>query len=372
MKIVFQILVIILLPVFFLTISNCKKDKNDTGIGKIFNPLENPSDGIPAGNPGWNYSVPAAAGLEDVTVPDYVVGTGTPESCTSEEFIKAVEKGGKIVFNCGNTPTTIVLKQTAKIFNDGKADVVIDGAGLITLSGDGKHRILYMNTCDQNQHWTTSHCDNQDHPRLTVQNLTFKDGNSKNESEYDGGGAIWVRGGKLKVVNCRFFNNVCASTGADVGGGAIRVFDQFNDLPVYVVNTTFGGAEGKGNIGSNGGAVSSIGVSWTFVNCLFSYNQAIGNGGNPAQANTPGGGSGGAIYNDGNLMTLTVLGSKIENNKVKAYGGAIFFVSNNHTGNIVIDQCISRNNTGGTWYPVHPGISMHSDTKISVTNSQIE
>jgi hypothetical protein len=54
--------------------------------------------------------------------------------------------------------------------------------------------------------------------------------------------------------------------------------------------------EGYGNTGSNGGAISSIGVSWTLINCLFSHNKAIGNGGNPAQEGAPGGGSGGAIY----------------------------------------------------------------------------
>ena len=36
-----------------------------------------------------------------------------------------------------------------------------------------------------------------------------------------------MRGGRFKVVNCRFFNNVCADVGPDVGGGAIRVFDQY-------------------------------------------------------------------------------------------------------------------------------------------------
>ncbi len=30
-------------------------------------------------------------------------------------------------------------------------------------------------------------CDNQDHPRLTLQNITFADGNSTIEQEYDGG-----------------------------------------------------------------------------------------------------------------------------------------------------------------------------------------
>ena len=263
------------------------------------------------------------------------------------------------------------MNKPAKVFNDANNQVVIDGGGLITLSGEGRTRILYMNTCDPEQHWTTSHCQNQDHPLLTVQNITFANGNSTTETEFDGGGAVWVRGGRFKAVNCRFFNNVCASTGPDTGGGALRVLSQFNNLPVYLVNCTFGGAEGYGNYGSNGGGISSIGVSWTIINCLFSYNKAIGNGGNPAQTGTPGGGSGGAIYNDGNTMTLKVLGTKIEHNNVKAFGGAIFFVSNNHTGSIEIDSCLVRSNPGGSWYPKYPGISMHSDTKITVTNSNI-
>ncbi len=338
----------------------------------IHNPLENPSEGPPAGNPDGKVAIPVQAGLEDVSSPDQVVGNGTPESCNCDAFVNAVAKGGKIVFNCGEDPVTIKMDRPAKVFNDANPNVVIDGGGLVTLSGEGMSRILYMNTCDPDQAWTTTHCQNQDHPRLTVQNLTFANGNSKSEKGYDGGGAIWVRGGRFKIVNCRFFNNVCASTGPDVGGGAVRVFSQYNNQPVYVVNSTFGGAEGYGNVGSNGGALSSIGVSWTIINSLFSHNEAVGNGGNPAQNDTPGGGSGGAIYNDGNTMTLTILGSKLIENKVNAYGSAIFFVTNNHTGDIRISETTIQNNIGGSWYPVYPAISMHSDTKIEVENSVIE
>jgi len=362
---------LLLFPWVITLFSGCEKD-NIQKNSIIHNPLANPHDGPPAGNPDGNYPVPLEGGLADISNPDHVIGNGTPESCTSEAFIEAVEKGGIIVFNGGNNPITITLPRTAKIFNNAKADVVIDGGGLVTLSGGGKNRILYMNTCDPNQHWTTSHCQNQDHPRLIVQNLTFADGNSTNEKEYDGGGAIWVRGGRFKAVNCRFFNNICSQSGPDVGGGAIRVFSQYNNLPVYIVNCTFGGASGFGNIGSNGGGISSIGVSWTIINSLFSYNKAVGNGGNPAKANTLGGGSGGAIYNDGNKMTLRILGTKIEHNTVNTYGAAVFFVTNNHTGDIKIDQSIIKNNTGGSWYPKYPGISMHSDTKCIVTNSIIE
>jgi hypothetical protein len=334
--------------------------------------LENPEDGPPAGNPDGDYPIPEEAGPEDTTAPNHVIGTGTPESCNCDDFIAAVEQGGKIVFNCGPQPHTIVMDRPAKVYNDANPDIVIDGGGLITLSGNGRTRILYMNTCDQSRHWTTPHCQDQDHPRLTVQNITFADGNSTAETEYDGGGAIWIRGGRFKAVNCRFFNNVCVDVGPDVGGGALRVFDQSQDKPVYLVNCTFGGADGYGNRGANGGAISSIGVSWTILNCLFSYNRALGNGGNPAESGTPGGGSGGAIYNDGNYMILSVKGTRIEYNEVNAYGSAIFFVTNDHSGIITIDKSVITNNIGGSWYPKYPQISMHSDTKIFVTNSVIE
>lgn len=362
---------LLLMLAFSLLWCQCKNEETQQ-YAEFHNPLANPADGPPAGNPAGNYPIPLEAAPEDVSLPTHVIGTGTPESVTEQAFIEAVAEGGIITFNGGTEPFTLTLSQPAKIYNDASDKVVIDGGGLVTLSGGGKSRILYMNTCDESLHWSTSHCDNQEFPHLTVQNITFVDGNSTTESQYNGGGAIWVRGGRFKIVNCRFFNNACASKGADVGGGAVRVFSQYNNQPVYVVNTTFGGADGYGNYGSNGGAVSSIGVSWSFINCLFSYNRAIGNGGNPAQSGTPGGGSGGAIYNDGNTMTLTLQGSLIEHNSVNTHGSAIFFVTNDLSGKIIIDQSVIRQNIGGSWYPIYPGISMHATTKIKITDSTIE
>ncbi|MCP3057743.1 hypothetical protein LXT21_03015 [Myxococcus sp. K38C18041901] len=364
--------VVLGMSVALLVAAGCSSD-DEPGVD-VPNPLTNPKDGPPAGNPNAEAtcSVPAEAGLADVSRPTTVVGTGTPASCTSAAFIDAVAKGGVITFDCGPEPVTLTLDRTAKVFNDKGPDIVIDGKGLVTLSGAGRHRILYMNTCDRNQVWTTSHCDNQDHPRLTLQNLTFIDASSKSETEFDGGGAVWVRGGRVKVINTRFFNNACADVGPDVGGAALRVFDQYNDLPVFVVNTTFGGKAGYGGACSNGGGISSIGVSWTVINSLFSHNRAIGNGANPSRPGTPGGGSGGAIYNDGNTMTLSLCGTRIEHNEVNAHGSAIFFVSNDHSGDIRIDRSVIQNNLGGSWYVTHPQISNHSDTPITVTNSTIQ
>jgi hypothetical protein len=350
--------------------SGSSSSGSTSGGGTYTDPHTNWQAGPAAGNPSGTYTVPAEAGADDVSAPDHVVGTGTAASCTADAFIQAVALGGKITFNCGPDAVTITLSRPAKVFNN-KPDVVIDGKGLVTLSGGGSTRILYMNTCDQSLVWTTSRCDNQEQPRLTVQNLTFIDANSKGEAaDYDGGGAIWVRGGRFKVVNSRFFNNVCADVGPDVGGAAIRVFDQYQGLPVFVTHSTFGGASGYGNTGSNGGAISSIGVSWTIYNSLFSYNRAIGNGGNPATSG-PGGGSGGAIYNDGNRMTLTLYGTLIEHNEVNAYGSAIFFVTNDMTGSLHIEDSVIRNNTGGSWYTL-PGISMHPTTTRQIVNSTIQ
>jgi hypothetical protein len=345
-------------------------DDSGTEQGVIVPPTDF-AEGPAAGNPDGECSVPNEGLPVDTSQADNIVGDGTAASCTADAFVDAVARGGLIRFDCGPDPITITLDRPAKVRNDASDDVVIDGGGKVTLSGGGTTRILYMNTCDENQVWTTSHCDNQATPRLTVQNLTFVDGNSKNEDEYDGGGAIWVRGGRFKVINSRFFGNRCADTGPDVGGGALRVFSQFDGQPVYVVGSTFGGAEGLGNVGSNGGALSSIHVSWNVINSVMSHNQAVGNGGNPAEAGTPGGGSGGAIYNDGNTMTLSVCGTRIEHNEVNAYGSAIFFVSNDHSGSLLVEDSIIRDNGGGGWN-VLPGISMHEDTDRETINSIIE
>ena len=124
-----------------------------------------------------------------------------------------------------------------------------------------------------------------------------------------GGGAIFARGGRLRIVNSTFVRNRCDPTGPDLGGGAVRVLSQYHGLPVYVVGSRF-----TANVCSNGGALSSIGVSWTSLNSRFTDNRAIGHGANPARAGTPGGGSGGAIYNDGNHFTLTVAGCHLTGN----------------------------------------------------------
>ena len=289
---------------------------------------------------GGSAGIPAEARAVDTSRPDRVVGNGSPGGCTSAAVVDAVAAGGIITFDCGPAPVTITMTATAKVRNDTGPEIVLDGGGKVTLSGAGQRRILYMNTCDEAQVFTTSHCQDQDHPRLTVQNLTFADGDSTGETtEGGGGGAIFVRGGRVKVVNSRFAGNTCDPTGPDLGGAALRVLSQSNGLPVYITSSTF-----EGGTCSNGGALSSIGVSWEIYDSVFRGNEAIGYGANPASAGNPGGGSGGAIYADGNRFTIKVVGSTIEGNHAREGGGAIFFVSNDRTGSLALEGSTLRDN----------------------------
>ena len=192
------------------------------------------------------------------------------------------------------------------------------------------------------------------------------------KTEGGGGGAIFVRGGRFKVVNSRFVRNRCDATGPDLGGAAIRVLSQSQGLPVYVVNSTFGCGPGQGGSCANGGALSSIGVSWVVLNSVLTHNQAIGRGANPARGGTPGGGSGGAVYTDGNRFTVRLAGSLVEDNHANEGGGAVFFVSNDRTGTMSVEASTLRHNpSDGFETRGFPGIFFLGAHNPTVTGSTL-
>ena len=324
------------------------------------------------GNPAGHARVPPAAESVDTNHPDHVIGTGTPASCTSAALVRAVARGGVITFKCGPGPVTITMTATAKVVNTSHR-IVLDGGGKVTLSGAGKRQILYMDTCDQKQKWTTSNCYDQQWPQLVVQNMTFEDGNSTVEESKGtnfgggGGGAIFDLGGQLKVVNSRFIDNRCYHVDPDLGGAAIRALAQWDNKPVYITGDTF-----RGGRCSNGGALSSIGVSWVVLNSIMTNNDAIGYGANPASPGTPGGGSGGAIYCDGDTYSLEIKGTVIRDNQAREGGGAIFFVSDDDTGTLTIENSTLHDNPSkGFWTRPYPGIFFLSSGHPKVVNSTI-
>ena len=324
------------------------------------------------GNPRGHAYVPPAGRAVNTSHPNHVIGRGTPASCTSAAVVSAVARGGVITFDCGPKPVTITMTATAKVVNTSHR-VVLDGGGLVTLSGGGKREILYMNTCDKRQVWTTDDCIDQPFPQFTVQNMTFSGGYSAVRQTPGapfgggGGGAIYAEGGQFKAVNSQFIDNRCFSSGPDLGGAAIRALAQFRNRPVYVTSDTF-----RGGRCSNGGALSSIDVNWEVINSVMAGNRAIGWGANPASPGTPGGGSGGAIYTDGDNYDVVVAGTVIRANSAREGGGAIFFVVDNNHGTLTIKGSTLHDNPSGEFFTAgYPGIFFHSSGHPIVTGSTI-
>jgi hypothetical protein len=305
------------------------------------------------GNPNGHFPVPAAGKAVNTTHPNHVVGDGTPASCTSTAVVQDVAAGGITKFNCGKKPVTILMTATANVAKT-EHQVVLDGGGLVTLNGGGVRRILFSDTCAGT--WSTGDCVSQLYPQIVVQNITFENGYSGTHQVtpcnvsgpqcwyggVDGGGAIYVEGGQFKAVNSRFTNNHCYDYGPDLGGGAIRVLAQYQNLPVYITSDTFTGGRC-----SNGAALSSIGVQWDVLNSLFTGNDAMGWGANPAAKGTPGGGSGGAIYNDGKNYDTLIAGTHMTDNRAREGGGAIFFVVDSGSGKLTLNESNLYHNPSG-------------------------
>jgi hypothetical protein len=313
------------------------------------------------GNPDGHQKVPPAGRAVNTSHPNHVIGHGTPAGCTSAAVVRAVAEGGIITFNCGRKPVTITMTATAKVVNTSH-QVVLDGGGKVTLNGAGKVRILYMNTCDPKQKYTTSDCWEQQWPRLVVQNMTFRDAYSgvreTSTSSY-GGGAIFDEGGQLKVVNSAFVGDRCYQYGADLGGGAIRALGMYTGSPVYITHDTF-----TGNSCSNGAALSGLYANFDVFNSLLTGDRAIGWGANPARHGTPGGGSGGAIYTDGDHYNLLIDGTAISGSSAREGGGAIFFVVDAGGGTLKIEYSALHHNPSGEFQNA-PGIFDSVDGRVT-------
>jgi hypothetical protein len=173
-----------------------------------------------------------------------------------------------------------------------------------------------MNTCDPALVWTTDHCNDQDTPQLTVQNVTFVDGNATGLAPEGAGGAIFARGGRFKAVNARFFRNVCDPTGPDVGGGAIRVFDQARPA----------GLRGRLDLRGDGRRRQLL-----------------------LQRR-------GALV-DRRVYTVALCGVSMTGNTAREGGGAVFYVSNDRSGHLWIGgSTLSGNPSAGFEMPGYPGI----------------
>jgi hypothetical protein len=340
-----------------------------------------------AGNPSGSCStaLPAKSQPVDTSNPTTVVGTGTAASCTASALQAAATAGGIITFDCGGA-ATINVTSTLKL--PVNKNTVIDGGGQITLDGGGATRILSFDS----PNWQATDYG------LTLQHLRLVNAKAVpteaiptapapcSQGWNDGqGGAVYMRDGTLTVIDSIFDGNQAAPLGPDTGGGAIYV--QGSKGGVWIFGSTF-----TNNSASNAGAVGGLFAELNIYNSLFMDNHAVGHDANNnepskcsamnnGQNETGSGGNGGALYSDGNDVDVILCGDAIMNNAagMNAFGGGLFFTSNNYGGSLTIADTTMTGNTGGHWTNAQSGSvkdagsAVGTNTKsITLTSSTIQ
>jgi len=324
-------------------------------------------------------ALPPEAIAIEISQSAVTIGTGTPSSCTFEALEAAVKQGGTITFDCGNAPTVIAFARTIEVPTD--RDTVIDGAGLVTFDGRDRVRLLRWDSPDWRRNTHT----------LTLQHLTLVHGRAVgtmsipsrpapcSQGFTDGqGGAVYMRDGGFRAVDVMFDSNAAAELGPDTAGGAVFVMGS---LP----GAYFSSCSITGNRASNGGGVGALFVSQFIYNSVLEYNSAVGSGANnvdPNQCAVPNeagvfqvgsGGNGGAVYNDGVGVDVTICGSRISDNRAGTFGAGVFFTSNDasHKGTLVIQDSVMYQNEpqNAVWEWVF-GVSTNANTPEPV-NSDI-
>jgi len=341
-----------------------------------------------AGNPDGSCSagVPAAGKLADTSKPTTVVGTGSAASCGFDALKSAVAQGGVITFDCGDAPLTLAVSSTLNLPTN--KNTVIDGGNKITLDGGKAVQILRFDSPNFQANESV----------LTLQRIALRNGKATpteaipvapapcSQGWNDGeGGALYMRDGNLVVIDSVFSDNQAAPLGPDTGGGAIYIVGSKHGA--LIVGSTF-----KDNFASNAGGIGGLFTALAIYNSLFTGNRAIGHDANNnepdkcsamnnGQNETGSGGNGGPIYSDGNSVDVTLCGDRITGNSagMKAFGGGLFFTSNNMMGVLTITDTTIMDNTGGSWTNVATGSVKNVGTaigvnakSISVTNSTLQ
>jgi hypothetical protein len=341
-----------------------------------------------AGNPNGSCSagVPSKGNPADTSNPTTVVGTGTAASCTFSQLNAAVAKGGVITFDCGSG--AVIIPITATMSLPTNKNTVIDGGNKITL--DGGHAVQILNFSGPGFQANTN--------GLTLQHIALINAKSTPSNAIptapapcsqgfdDGqGGALFMRDGNLTVIDVIFTGNQAAQLGPDTGGGAIYLEGSKNGA--VIVGSTF-----SNNSGSNAGAVGALFAELDIYNSLFTGNTATGHDANSDDASMcsainngqneiGSGGNGGAIYGDGNSFNIILCGDAVLDNAAgtKAFGGGLFFTSDNMQGTLSIADTTMTGNTGGHWTSVSSGSVTNVGTavgvnakSITVTNSTIQ
>lgn len=233
-----------------------------------------------------------------------VLGNGNAGSVTPAQLQTALDGGGAIRLNIGNS--TLALTQQLRITRA----TTLDLAGA-TLSGQNQTRIFDIS----NPALSADYTFNLLNAQLMAGNASTAPGDALARSGgallNDHGGEPW-RAVRVRLFNVAIRNSVAVASAQDGGGGAIYM--------VGLKELTLVGSTLEGNSGSNGGGLYSLGSEIVALyDSVVRANQATGTGGNPGN-----GGNGGGIGVDGATRQLRLCRVTLQDNQAQAFGGGLF------------------------------------------------
>jgi hypothetical protein len=224
-----------------------------------------------------------------------IVGTGNAESCNEAALDAALAGGGTINFFCGTAPVVITISNEKVI----AANALLDGGGLVTISGRNLNRIFRVPAG----------------VLLELRKVALAygaandpiDGSNRNGS----GGGILIEGGTVVLTDSSVTRNRADHNGAGI-------YNRAGTLKL--VRTTI-----SGNMaGDNGGGILNEQGSLEIANSTFSGNYA--------------GDNGGAIFNFDGKVVLTHA-TVYDNNAAVSGSGLLNF----QNGSIVLRNTIVAN-----------------------------
>lgn len=220
------------------------------------------------------------------------------QPCTEAGLDAAVTTGGINTFSCAG-PTIITITTSKSI---SVANLVLDGGGLLTISGGNSQRIFTVNNSAS----------------VTFQNLAISNGYLAS-----GNGAGILNFGTATIANTTFSGNtIVTGGGAAVQNVGAMTVDKSSFLNNSITSTT---------AIADGAAINNNGTSLTVSNSTFSGNSA-GRGGAIVASNAM------SIYNS------TIVGNSAN---VTCGAGAIFAVGTTTLANTIV----ANNTSGGACRP---------------------
>ena len=172
----------------------------------------------------------------------------------------------------------------------------------------------------------------------TMKDITFQGGHAQK------GGAIYISGGSLELVNCAISGNT-----ATAFGGGIYVLAGTLTVDSSVISANTAGA-------GTGGGIYQIGGSLFIRSSVVEGNSA---------------GSGGGIYYEAS-GAISLIQSTVKKNSAKAYGGGLYCSGGVDQALCRIDACLFQSNQTGSTSASEGGGAYVYSCNATLTNTRFE